>query len=68
MSEGASAATFESRPLQAAAAPGTAPCVIFDSHHPKHYLTVRALAARCRAFGVEVVWTCLLYTSDAADD
>ena len=55
MSEGASATVFENRPLAVATAP--APCVIFDSHHPKHYLTVRALAGRCRASGVEVVWT-----------
>ncbi|MDX1422335.1 MAG: DUF354 domain-containing protein [Kiloniellales bacterium] len=33
------------------------PCVIFDSHHPKHYLSVRALARRCRSAGVDVVWT-----------
>src|SRR5690606_27652427 len=33
------------------------PCVLFDSHHPKHYLTVRALARRCRHQGWDVVWT-----------
>lgn len=33
------------------------PCVIFDSHHPKHYLTLRALARRSQAAGIEVVWT-----------
>ena len=33
------------------------PCVIFDSHHPKHYLTMRALARRCLGAGVEVIWT-----------
>jgi predicted glycosyltransferase len=55
MSEGASAPAFETRPLAVAAAP--APRVIFDSHHPKHYLAVRALAGRCRAYGVEAVLT-----------
>ncbi|MDJ0949737.1 MAG: DUF354 domain-containing protein [Alphaproteobacteria bacterium] len=33
------------------------PRVIFDSHHPKHYLTVRRLARRCEAHGIDVVWT-----------
>jgi len=33
------------------------PCVLFDSHHPKHYLTVRALGRRCRRQGWNVVWT-----------
>lgn len=32
-------------------------CVIFDSHHPKHYLAIRELGRRCRAAGIEVVWT-----------
>jgi hypothetical protein len=33
------------------------PCVLFDSHHPKHYLTVRALGRRCRDKGLDVIWT-----------
>lgn len=35
----------------------SAPCVIFDSHHPKHYLTLRELGRRCRDHGIDVVWT-----------
>lgn len=31
--------------------------VVFDSHHPKHYLTVRALAQRCAENGIEPIWT-----------
>lgn len=31
--------------------------VIIDSHHPKHYLTMRRLGRRCLAQGIEVVWT-----------
>jgi hypothetical protein len=33
------------------------PCVIFDSHHPKHYLTIRRLGDRCRRNGIDVIWT-----------
>jgi hypothetical protein len=33
------------------------PTVIFDCHHPKHYLTLRALARRAEHHGVRVVWT-----------
>lgn len=41
----------------ASSAEGVRPRVIFDSHHPKHYLTVRALGRRCLSQGIEVVWT-----------
>lgn len=34
-----------------------APRVIFDSHHPKHYLLLRQLGRRCEARGISVVWT-----------
>src|SRR5690606_30042472 len=33
------------------------PCVLIDSHHPKHYLTVRSLGQRCRDHGLDVIWT-----------
>ncbi|MEE9267620.1 MAG: DUF354 domain-containing protein [Gammaproteobacteria bacterium] len=33
------------------------PSIIIDSHHPKHYLTLRQLGRRCRDAGIEVVWT-----------
>lgn len=32
--------------------------VIFDCHHPKHYLVLRAVASRLVTEGVEVHWTC----------
>ena len=32
-------------------------CVIFDNHHPKHYLTVRQLSEKCESEGVDVVWS-----------
>lgn len=35
----------------------TKPCVIFDSHHPKHYLAIRQLGRRCAQHGIEVIWT-----------
>jgi uncharacterized protein len=55
MSDGTSAPTWDDRTLTTTAK--RAPCVIFDCHHPKHYLSVRALARRCLAAGVEVIWT-----------
>lgn len=33
------------------------PKIIIDSHHPKHYLTLRQLGKRCRDAGIEVIWT-----------
>ncbi|MCG8691325.1 MAG: DUF354 domain-containing protein [Minwuiales bacterium] len=33
------------------------PCIILDSHHPKHYLAVRNLARRCENHGIRVIWT-----------
>lgn len=44
-----------SRP--SAAIPGRRPVTIFDCHHPKHYLTLRQLARRCQANGIDVLWT-----------
>ena len=32
--------------------------VIFDCHHPKHFLILRAVARRLMGEGVEVAWTC----------
>lgn len=32
------------------------PRVIFDSHHPKHYLLLRQLGRKCEEGGVSVVW------------
>ncbi len=55
MSEGTSLQVYESQTLAITAK--RPPCVIFDSHHPKHYLTMRALARRCLGAGVEVIWT-----------
>ncbi len=34
-----------------------APCVIFDAHHPKHYLAIRRLGARCEQRGIRAIWT-----------
>lgn len=31
--------------------------VIIDSHHPKHYLSLRRLGRRCLANGIDVIWT-----------
>lgn len=31
--------------------------VLFDNHHPKHYLTVRQLANRCETNGIDIIWT-----------
>ena len=31
--------------------------VIFDCHHPKHYLTLRQLSQKCEASGIKVIWT-----------
>ncbi len=36
---------------------GSAPGVIFDCHHPKHFLTLRQLARRCQENGIHVIWT-----------
>lgn len=36
---------------------GGSPCVIFDAHHPKHYLAIRRLGARCEARGIRAIWT-----------
>lgn len=33
------------------------PCVLFDSHHPKHYLTLRQLSYKCLENGIDVIWT-----------
>ena len=52
MSEGTSLQVYESQTLAITAK--RPPCVIFDSHHPKHYLTMRALARRCLGAGVEL--------------
>lgn len=35
----------------------TKPCVIFDCHHPKHYLALRQLGSKCSENGVNVIWT-----------
>jgi uncharacterized protein len=32
-------------------------CIIFDCHHPKHYLTLRQLGRRCIENGIDVIWT-----------
>jgi predicted glycosyltransferase len=32
--------------------------VLFDCHHPKHFLVLRAVGERLMAEGVDVVWTC----------
>ena len=33
------------------------PCVIFDCHHPKHFLAIRRVGDLCRAQGIEPIWT-----------
>lgn len=33
------------------------PCVIFDCHHPKHFLAIRRLGTLCRERGIEPIWT-----------
>lgn len=33
------------------------PAIVIDSHHPKHYLTLRRLARRCEANGLDVILT-----------
>ncbi len=55
MGEGVSAQAWRGDTVSLDA--GRPPCVIFDCHHPKHYLSVRALARRCLAAGIEVIWT-----------
>lgn len=31
--------------------------ILIDSHHPKHYLTLRAFGEKCRENDIDVVWT-----------
>ena len=33
------------------------PCVIIDSHHPKHFLAVRRLGQLCLDRGIRTIWT-----------
>lgn len=33
------------------------PCVIFDCHHPKHFLAIRRVGELCRSHGIEPIWT-----------
>lgn len=33
------------------------PCVIFDCHHPKHFLSIRRVGELCRSHGIEPIWT-----------
>ncbi|MGF1608460.1 MAG: DUF354 domain-containing protein [Kiloniellales bacterium] len=36
---------------------GKQPCVIFDCHHPKHFLAIRRLGELCRNRGIKPIWT-----------
>lgn len=33
------------------------PCVIFDCHHPKHFLAIRRVGDLCRERGIQPIWT-----------